>query len=244
MSEKNSFDIILLIARPAAGKSEVIDYLKKVPLEERVGRFHIGKFDEIDDFPMLWTWFEEDQLLEKMGHPRLYTDHQGMFLYHYLWDLLIERFGLEYQKKLRDIPDYDSSFTTIIEFSRGKEHGGYQSAFSHIHPQMLPKMAVLYIDVTWEESLRKNHKRFNPEKPDSILEHALPDWKLEHLYKEVDWSEISRGDLQYLTIQGIQVPYVVFDNADDVTTQRGAALGERLEGALNKLWVLYKNAQS
>ena len=244
MSEKNSFDIILLIARPAAGKSEVIDYLKKVPLEERVERFHIGKFDEIDDFPMLWTWFEEDQLLEKMGHPRLYTDHQGMFLYHYLWDLLIERFGLEYQKKLRDIPDYDSSFTTIIEFSRGKEHGGYQSAFSHIHPQMLPKMAVLYIDVTWEESLRKNHKRFNPEKPDSILEHALPDWKLERLYKEVDWSEISQGDPQYLTIQGVQVPYVVFDNADDVTTQRGAALGERLEGVLNKLWVLYKNAQS
>ena len=241
MTKKNTFDIILLIARPAAGKSEIIDYLKKVPMDERVERFNIGRFDEIDDFPMLWTWFEEDKLLEKMGHPRLYTDTQGLFLHQYLWDLLIERIGLEYQKKLRDIENYNQLFTTIVEFSRGAEHGGYKSAFSHLSPQMLEKMAVLYIDVTWEESLRKNHKRFNPEKPDSILEHGLEDWKMERLYKEVDWSEVSKGHPEYLNIQGVRVPYVVFDNADDVTTQRGAALGERLEQTLKKLWMLYNN---
>ena len=240
MNEKNIFDIILLIARPAAGKSEVIDYLKKTPLDARIQRFHIGKFEEIDDFPMLWTWFEEDQLLEEMGYSRLHTDHEGNFLNKYLWDLLIERIGLEYRKKLRDVSNYDESFTTIIEFSRGKEHGGYQSAFSHLSPQMLSKMAVLYIDVTWEESLRKNRKRFNPEKPDSILEHSLPDAKLERLYKEVDWDEVSRRDPQYLTIQDVRVPYVVFDNADDVTTKRGVALGERLEQTLKKLWIVYK----
>ena len=239
MSEKNIFNVILLIARPAAGKSEVIDYLKKVPLDVRAQRFHVGKFEEIDDFPMLWTWFEEDDLLEKMGHPRLHTYQYGNFINYDFLDLLIERIGLEYQKKLRDIPNYAESFTTIVEFSRGTEHGGYQLAFSHLLPQMLKKMAVLYIDVTWEESLRKNRKRFNPEKPDSILEHSLPDSKLERLYKEVDWSEVSRGDPQYLTIQDIRVPYVVFDNADDVTTQGGAALGERLEQALKKLWILY-----
>jgi hypothetical protein len=239
MDKKDTFDIILLIARPAAGKSEIIDYLKKVPQEERVERFHIGWFDEIDDFPMLWTWFEEDSLLEKMGNPRIHTDDQGMFLHQYLWDLLIERIGLEYQKKLRDIADYAASFTTIVEFSRGTEHGGYKSAFAHLSPQMLPKMAVLYVDVTWEESLRKNRKRFNPEKPDSILEHGLEDWKLERLYKEVDWNEVSREDPQYLTIQNVRVPYAVFDNKDDVTTARGAALGERLEQTLQKLWELY-----
>ena len=242
MSEKNIFDIILLIARPAAGKSEVIDYLKKIPLDERIQRFHVGKFEEIDDFPMLWTWFEEDDLLEKMGHPRLHTDQNGNFLYQYLWDLLIERIGLEYQKKLRDNPNYAEVFTTIVEFSRGIEHGGYRSAFSHLSPEMVKKIAVLYIDVSWEESLRKNRKRFNPEKPDSILEHSLPDSKLEHLYKEVDWNEISRKDSHYLFIQEVQVPYTVFDNADDVTTKRGDALGDRLEQALKKLWLLYKHS--
>lgn len=241
MSDKTTFDTLLLIARPAAGKSEVIDYLKKLPVDERTGRFHIGEFGEIDDFPMLWAWFEEDRLLEKMGHPRLHTDGDENFLHPYLWDLLIERIDLEYQKRMRDHSKSGGASTTIIEFSRGAEHGGYRSAFSHLSLQMLKDMAVVYIDVSWAESLRKNRKRFNPEKPDSILEHSLPDSKLERLYKEVDWPEVSRGDPQYLSIQGLRVPYVVVDNADDVTTRGGAALGERLEDALQTLWILHLN---
>ncbi len=240
MSKKNTFDILLLIARPAAGKSEVIDYLKSVPPEVRGQHFHIGPFEEIDDFPMLWAWMEEDLLLEKMGHPRLHTDRDGYFLHQYLWDLLIERIGLEYQKRQRGISDQDRSPTTIVEFSRGREHGGYRSAFSHLPPRMLKKMAVLYIDVSWEESLRKNRKRFNPERPDSILEHSMPDAKLERLYREVDWPEVTGGDPQSLVIQGIRVPYVVFDNSDDVTSARGEALGNRLEASLQKLWHLYE----
>lgn len=240
MKEKNTFDLLLLIARPAAGKSEIIDYLKRTPLEERERRFHLGKLDEIDDFPMLWTWFEEDALLEKMGHPRLHTDAEGYFLGQHLWDLLIERIGLEFQKRLRDIPDYAAQYSTLVEFSRGKEHGGYRSAFAHLSDPMLNKMAILYVNVPWEESLRKNRKRFNPDKPDSILEHALPDAKLERLYKEVDWDEITAGDPEHITIRENLVPYVVFDNRDDVTTARGDALGNRLEDRLNKLWMLRK----
>jgi hypothetical protein len=239
MKENALFDIILLIARPAAGKSEIIDYLKRQPPEARAQRFHVGQFDEIDDFPMLWAWFEQDALLEKMGHPRLHTDPEGYFIENYLWDLLIERIGLEYQKKLRDLPQAAGAFTTIIEFSRGAEHGGYRSAFAHLSRQILERAALLYVDVSWEESLRKNRKRANPDRPDSILEHSLPDAKLERLYKESDWEQVSRPDPHYLTISGIQVPYVVFDNADDVTTQRGHALGLRLEQALQQLWALY-----
>ena len=236
MDQKKSFDVLLLLARPAAGKSEIIDFLKKTPETERLNLFHVGKIDEIDDFPMLWTWFEEDILLEKMGCPRLYTDENGYFKDPSLWNLLIERIGLEYQKRVRDIPNYQKEFTTLVEFSRGSEHGGYQSAFSHLSKQLIEKMAVLYIDVSWEESLRKNQKRFNPNKPDSILEHGLSDEKMERLYKEVDWQLVSRDDPQYLTIQGSKVPYVVFENQDDVTTQRGEKLGNRLEEKLTHLW--------
>jgi hypothetical protein len=238
MSRKEIFEILVLLARPAAGKSEVMDYLNKIPLEERIRRFHIGKISEIDDFPMLWAWFEEDALLEKMGHPRLHTDQEGYFTQQYLWDLLIERMMLEYEKRLRDIPGFMEDCTTLVEFSRGKEHGGYRSAFEHFSSAMLEKMAVLYIDVPWEESLRKNRKRFNPEKPDSILEHALPDEKLERLYKETDWDEVSQAHPTHLQIRGGSVPYVVFENADDVTSQRGKALGQRLEEKLNTLWKL------
>ena len=64
---KDQLEMLILIGRPGAGKSEIIDYLKKQSEEDRRERFGIGPFVEIDDFPMLWTWFEEDQLLEQMG---------------------------------------------------------------------------------------------------------------------------------------------------------------------------------
>ncbi len=243
MVEKNTFDVVLLLARPAAGKSEVIHYLKKTPLGERIKRFHVGELAEIDDFPMLWEWFEEDALLEKMGHPRLHTDAEGYFLEQYLWDVLIERMGLEYLKKRRDIAGFAENYTTLVEFSRGSEHGGYASAFNHLSPELLSHAAVLYVDVSWEESLRKNRKRANPDKPDSILEHSLPDKKLERLYKEVDWEQVSAADPKYLSIQGVKVPYVVFDNSDDVTTGQGEALGARLEQTLTKLWGIYRSGE-
>ncbi len=233
---KNTFDVLLLLARPAAGKSEIIHYLKNTPLEERIHRFHVGRLAEIDDFPMLWTWFEEDALLERMGHPRMHTDRDGYFLHQYQWDLLIERMGLEYLKLQRDIKNFEMEYTTLIEFSRGSEHGGYASAFRHLSEPILDHAAVLYVDVSWEESLRKNRKRYNPDKPDSILEHSLPDAKLERLYKEVDWVEVSAGNPEFLNLQGRAVPYVVFNNSDDVTTSQGEELGIRLEETLARLW--------
>lgn len=239
MTSPDLFDVLMLIARPGAGKSEIIDYLKQTGLDERRKRFHVGSFMEIDDFPMLWTWFEEDALLEKMGHPRLHTDAAGYFLHTYLWDLLIERIGLEYQKKRRDLPPGEEAPTFLIEFSRGADHGGYRSAFSHFSPQLLERSAILYVDVSWEESLRKNRKRFNPNKPDSILEHSMSDEKLTRLYKETDWEAMIRGNPSHLDLQGIRVPYAVFDNSDDVTTPRGPALGDRLEACLGTLWERY-----
>lgn len=236
MKSMNVFKVLLLLARPAAGKSEIIHYLKNLPLEERITRFHVGKLAEIDDFPMIWSWFEEDALLEKMGRPRLHTDREGYFLHQYQWDLLIERMGLEYTKFQRDIPAFEEEYTTLVEFSRGSEHGGYASAFQHISPEIAERAAVLYVDVSWEESSRKNRKRFNPEKPDSILEHSLPDSKLERLYREVDWPQVSAGDPQFLQISGRKVPYIVFDNNDDVTTTQGEDLGQRLESVLDCLW--------
>ena len=240
---KKTFDILLLIARPAAGKSEIIDHIKNTEVPERVQQYHIGEFEEIDDFPMLWTWFEEDEILSRLRHPRLHTDADQNFIGHHLWDLLIERICLEYHKILRDEPGYHDDKTTISEFARGEEHGGFNRAFQHLSKEVIEKMAILYIDISWEESLRKNQARFNPERPDSILEHGLTDEKLEHIYRHVDWDEVSAENPEFISIQGRHVPYVVFENEDDITTQRGDALSERLESTLGKLWALYSQTR-
>lgn len=245
----NTFDVLILIARPAAGKSEIIDFLKHIPFEERAARFHVGGFREIDDFPMLWTWFEEDAILEALNHPRLHTTPDGDFIDDTLWHLLIERISLEYHKLLRDDPDFHDQVetlrgTVLVEFARGAEHGGFRAAFDHLAKDLLRRAAVLYVDVSFAESLRKNRRRYNPNRPDSILEHALTDAKLTQLYQTSDWAEFSAADPAWLTVQGVRVPYVVFPNEDDVTTGQPEALAARLAERLGALWALYRERPS
>ena len=59
---RETFEHLIIIGRPAAGKSEVIDYLKKTPVAERKTRFHVGEFEEIDDFVFVWECFEIDDI--------------------------------------------------------------------------------------------------------------------------------------------------------------------------------------
>jgi hypothetical protein len=235
----DTFNLLILIGRPASGKSEIIDFLKHIPLDVRRKKFHIAGLDTLDDFPMLWTWFEEDHLLsEKLGRPRLHTTEDGDFKYPYLWHLLIERFNLEYRKRLRDDPAYHDHATLIVEFSRGAEHGGYAEAFSHFSEEILRQAAVVYVRVPFEESLRKNRRRYNPDRPESILEHSLPDDKLTRLYRDDDWAALTANHPDVLTARSIRAPYVVFENADDVTTGKPDLLAARLESVLGRLWEL------
>jgi hypothetical protein len=94
------------------------------------------------------------------------------------------------------------------------------------------------VQVSFAESLRKNRQRFNPDRPDSILEHGLEDEKMKRLYDDDDWGEMSSNDASYLSVGDVQVPYVIFENEDDVTTQGGFALESRLQETLGQLWGL------
>ena len=113
------FDVLVLIAHPAAGKSEIIDSLAQTPPEERLRRFHAGPFHMLDDFSMLWAWFEEDGILERLGRPHLHSTPAYYFRDPVLWHVLIERLSLEYTKLLRDRPSFHAGGTALIEFSRG-----------------------------------------------------------------------------------------------------------------------------
>jgi hypothetical protein len=233
---KSIFPILILNARPGAGKSEISRYLQHTPLDERIDRFHVGPMHILDDFPLLWAWLEEDKILERVfNRPRLHTTPNEDFLHHDFWNLLIQRLNLNYDKWRRD---NKSASTVIIEFARGKEHGGYRAAYQHLSDSILSEAACMYVQVSYEESLRKNRLRQNPERPDSILEHSLEDAKMEHLYREDDWAEFTSDSPTHLTVRGIQVPYVIFENEDDVTTARDEALGTRLESVLDRLWGL------
>ncbi len=239
------FDIIILNGRPAAGKSEVIDYLKKVPVNERIERFHVGEFEEIDDFPVLWERFEDDDIYQRYGKERLISHDQFtyegktmkgyVFKEQFFWNFLIEKLNLSYSKKLKEDKYYHNTKTTILEFARGSEHGGFKEAYNYLSEDILKKASTLYIKVSWEESLRKNRRRFNPDKPDSILEHGLEDKKLEMMYKASDWDEFSSKDPHYLHVKNHKLPYVVFQNEPEVT-DKPDMLGKKLDELFTQLW--------
>ena len=228
------FRTLILIARPAAGKSEIIHFLSQMSEREREEKYLMGKLEMIDDFPFLWRWLEEDDLLKKMGKPSLYTNEDGIFQHTYLWDLLIKLIDLEYAKFKRDKYNLDE-YTVLIEFSRGKEHGGYAHALPLLSDEILESAAILYVDVPWEESLRKNRERFNPYKPDSILEHSLPDDRLKRLYYECDFKEIAPHPSGFLNVRGFEIPYAIFNNQKDLTTHPGQEFFSELNRCLEKL---------
>jgi len=231
----NFFEIIILTARPASGKSEVIDYLKKTDVENRKQRFHIAEFDEIDDFPFVWDTFVIDDILTRHGRPRLFTDTDYYFNDPFVWNLFIEKINVAYAKKLAYDPNYHKTHSAIIEFARGGENG-IGEALSYLSSDILRRAGILYIDVSYEESLRKNRARARKGQEDSVLFHSLPDEKMEFYYKINDWKKLTSADPEFINVKGVNVPYSVFHNEPDVTTHGGEPLGKALEDSLGRLW--------
>lgn len=234
----NKFDVIILIGRPAAGKSEVIDFLKKTPVIERSRRFHIGEFEEIDDFVYVWETFEIDDILKKHGKARIWSDEKYWFKDPFIWNLYIERINLAYRKKLAVNPSYHNQMTALVEFARGGE-SGFGEAFSYLHEDILKRAGIIYIKVSYEESFRKNRRRARPGLEDSILYHSLPDEKMEYYYKTNDWDKLAAKNPNYIDISGFKVPYAVFENEPEKTDDP-TNLGLELEQATSKLWKITK----
>jgi len=233
MSER--FETIILIGRPAAGKSEVIDFLKKTGEAERARRFHIGPFTEIDDFPFVWETFEIDDILERLGQPRAFTDKKYFFTGPHVWNLFIERINLEFRKRLAKDAEFTTKQTALVEFSRGGENG-FGEAFGLLADEILGRAGIVYINVSYEESCRKNRRRFDPAQADSILYHGLPDEKMEFYYRTNDWERLSGGrKTGTMKVRGFDVPFAVFDNEPEKTDDP-AKLGPALGDVFARLW--------
>jgi len=233
---QETFEIIALVGRPAAGKSEVIDYLKKTPEPERIRRFHIGSFEEIDDFPFIWERFLDDDILSRLGMKRLITDEKYYFLDDRIWDFFIAKISAAFSERLQEEPGLLEKTTVILEFARGGDNA-FRNAFSHLSEEILRRLGVVYIEVSYEESCRKNRRRAKPGLEGSILHHSLPDDKMEYYYKANDWYELAPERRGRFDVGGIAVPYTVFPNEPEVT-DKPEELGKALEKVFASLWEL------
>ncbi|MFA4873901.1 MAG: hypothetical protein WC956_02055 [bacterium] len=236
-----TFDHLLLLGRPAAGKSEFIDFMKKTSDAERGERFHIGKFEELDDFVWLWEKFLEDDLWEEAGHERIFTDRYDT---NYglkpdkakLFDLMLTRFNHEAAARYISRPDFYRDGTVIIEFARGGDEG-YRRALPRLSKPILERAAILYVKVSFEESWCRNLARYEEKQRHSILAHMVPRETLEHHYRLDDWDSFTSGKPSgVLDVHGVKVPFVTMQNEPELT-ERGP-LAERYGPALDKLWEL------
>ncbi len=228
------FPIMIFTGRPASGKSEIIDYLKKCDPIVRLERFHIANFEELDDFLYVWETFELDDLMTQMGRPRVWSDEKYWFKNPYIWDLYIRRLALDYRKKLVKDPSYHTRLTSLVEFARGGENA-IRNALSHLSDEILGMASLLYVRVTYEESVRRNRLRARPGQEDSILYHSLPDEKMEVYYKTNDWEQLEARDPNSIEVREHRIPYAVFENLPE-KTHDPELIGEELERATTKLW--------
>jgi len=227
-------DTIVLVGRPAAGKSEIIDYLTSLDAGERTRRLRMGPVQVIDDFPFLWEKFEEDRILASHGRPRVWTDDRLYFTDDFFWTLMIEKINLAFRKGLLGDPEGFGGRTKIIEFARGGSEG-YARAFATLCDEVAERARILYVKVPYEESERRNRRRARPGLEDSILYHSLPDEKMRHYYRTDDWDRVSGGRASgSIDVRGRKVPFAVFENDPEVTDDP-AKLGPALGKALSSL---------
>lgn len=236
-----TFDNLILIGRPACGKSEFIDYMKKTSDPERMDKFHIGKIEEIDDFPWIYEKFVEDDIWEAAGHNRFYSEPVGEKIYnttdYRLYDFMICRLNREIESEYFTKPEFYNEHTLFVEFSRGRKDA-YRRAFKIFEKDVLKKSAILNIFVTFEESCRRNYSRSSADGEQGVLKHMVPKDVIEGYYRKNDWKEITAGEENgHLELQGVQVPFVTMNNEPEMPP--GPEIADRYKSALDKLFELY-----
>ncbi|MEA3239319.1 MAG: hypothetical protein U9Q94_06015, partial [Candidatus Bipolaricaulota bacterium] len=209
----DTFDIILLLGRPAAGKSEFIDFMHKTPIAQRASDYYIAPFEALDDFPILWEKCVEDDLWESMGKGRLYSRRaEGNYAITNsdIWEFLIRSLNQQVAQIISH-PTGLNRKTLIVEFSRGGEHG-YADALSQLSPEILKRAVILYVSVSFEESWRRNVARYDEKRRSGLLTHSVPRAEMEATYGIDDWFNIAPAPHGTIAVNGLNVPYVTMNN--------------------------------
>jgi hypothetical protein len=230
------FAHLFVLGRPAGGKSEFIDFMKKLPDAERATGFGIGRFEEIDDFPWLWARCLDDDAREGRGEPRLVSERtpEGYNITQPKFrSSLVDRFNEVIAAKYLANPAFYDEGTLLIEFARGVGDG-FRNSLERFSSEILTRGAILYINVSFEESYRRNSARYKPGQAESTLFHKVPDRDMYGFFRDNDWAAITSGASDgWLTLAGVRVPFVSMNNEPESADP--AVLGPRYGQALNRL---------
>ncbi len=238
VSSREVIPYLILLGRPASGKSELIQYLSTLPQDTRERDYHLGTLSIEDDFPILWDKFVEDDDWEAVGRGRLLSGRADENYYvtdDHVWPFLIRRLS----RRLEGLPRATGR-TVLVEFARGGP-GAYRSALEELSPLVLSSAVILYVDVPYEESRRRNRARYDQARREGLLTHSVPEQELERTYREDDWHELAARPTGVLEVAGARVPYITTNNVPEPTTARQFA--ERYRPALDTLYDMWKTGR-
>lgn len=226
---------LLLLGRPASGKSELIQFLQGISPEERATSYHLGTLRVVDDFPILWRLFLEDDLWERAGRGRLHSRRAGenyAVADDWVWSFLTLRLVEELAQRPAGPGE-----TVVVEFARGGADG-YRKALELFPTSILREAALLYLDVPAEESWRRNLARYDRARRDGILTHSVPVEEMARTYAADDWPTLAPKPEGYLAVREIQVPYTTVPNVPEPLVP--ADFAHRFRPALAALWALHR----
>ncbi|MFC2082907.1 hypothetical protein ACFLSG_02565 [Candidatus Bipolaricaulota bacterium] len=236
---EETLDVLLLLGRPASGKSEFIDFMTQVSSDHRAREFFIAPFHIVDDFPILWDLFLQDDVWESVGRERLFSkrsDGNYSVADDSVWGFLIEQINRCVLKNPGFV-NPASRRTLIIEFSRGGP-SGYRDALDRLSPEILRRAAALYVSVSFEESWRRNIARYDEKKRGGILTHSVPREEMERSYGTDDWQTLTDGPVGLLRTGELEIPYATINNEPESKVPE--VLSERYQAALGPLYALWR----
>ena len=98
--KKDVFNVLLLLALPASGKSEVRNFMANIDAERLKKDFHVGENLQLDDFPYVFVMRRIDEELLKLNQPRMFYPGECPFYDGRDWGTLVNLLNEDYHDLL------------------------------------------------------------------------------------------------------------------------------------------------
>ena len=138
MKNNDVFQVVLLQALPASGKSEVRNFMANIEPERLKSEFHIGENLQLDDFPYVHMMRRIDNELEAMGQARIFYPGEEPFIDGRDWGTLCNLLNEDYHDLMnRNVMKTDSAAQLLFaRMDRAAQAAG-----------MTPRLGLLPEDV-------------------------------------------------------------------------------------------------
>jgi hypothetical protein len=130
-------DVVLLLALPASGKSEIRRYLAQLPPERCRDDFHLGPTVQLDDYPYVHMMRRVSQELRRRGLDGAFFDSDELPMKQPLdWGMLIELLNEDFddlQARRRPAPASAAEWL-FARFDAGRAKAGAPPVFAALPP--------------------------------------------------------------------------------------------------------------